>query len=229
MAWRGLFNMPKRKPLDSDTNKVLTFPESKRQAPGRIKIANAVKKLLRSKSYNTITWGEIARTAGVSEALIYQHFKDREGLLCGVIGELLDKYIQGQRQSLQGTYGALNKLRRIMWSHLNQYNQDRVFAKILLLEVRSFSRFFDSEAYQVIQEYGAIILDIIKEGVYNHEIRDDVAPEHIRQMILGTIEHMCMPMIIYDRKFSTDELTDEACRIIFSGILAPGSPLSPQK
>ena len=149
--------------------------------------------------------------------------------MCGVIGELLELYIQGQKQTLQGTYGALNKLRRIIHSHLDQYNQDRVFAKILLLEVRSFSRFFDSKAYQVIQEYGAMILEIIKEGVYNNEIRDDVAPEHIRQVILGTIEHMCMPKIIYGLDFSTDELTDEACRIIFPGIQAPDTPASPDK
>ena len=221
--------MAKRKSVVADTSRVISFPASKRKAPGRIKIANAVKKLLWEKSYSHITWGEIARTAGVSEALIYQHFGDREGLLCGVIGELLEEYILAQRQALQGTYGALNKLRRLIWSHLNQYNQDRVFAKILLLEIRGIPRFFESEAYQVIQEYGTIILEIIKEGVYNHEIRDDVQPEHIRQVILGTIEHLCMPKIVFNREFSSDELTDEACRIIFPGIQAAGPADSPKK
>ena len=204
------------------------FAASRRKAAGWVKITAAVRRLLQEKSYHGITWGEIARTAGVSEALIYQHFKDRPGLLCGVIEELLEAYVQEQRQNLKGTYGALNKLRRIIWSHIHSHNQDRVFAKILLLEVRGYPLFFESGAYRIIQEYGDMILEIIREGVYNGEIRDEAAPEHIRQVILGTIEHLCLPLIIFGREFSTDELTDEACRIVFSGIAANPLPSKDQ-
>ena len=190
------------------------------RAAGWIKITAAVRKLLRKKSFHDITWGEIARTAGVSEALIYQHFKDRPGLLCGVIEELLDAYVREQRRGLQGAYGALNKLRRVIRNHIDTFNRDRVFAKILLLEVRSYPLFFESGAYRIIQDYGAMILEIIGEGVYSGEIQSNAAPEHIRQVVLGTIEHLCLPLIVFGRKFSTDELTDEACRIVFSGIAA---------
>ncbi len=100
----------------------------------------------------------------------------------------------------------------------NSFHQDRVFAKILLLEVRSYPLFFESRAYRHIQNYGDMILDIINEGIYSKEIRDDVNPKHIRQMVLGTIEHLCLPYIIFDREFSPDELADDAWRIIFSGI-----------
>ena len=203
------------------------FVSSKSRAAGWIKITAAVRKLLREKSYHDITWGEIARTAGVSEALIYQHFKDRPGLLCGVIEELLEAYVQEQRRNLQGTYGALNKLRRIIRSHIHSYNRDRVFARILLLEVRSYPLFFDSGAYRIIKDYGNMILEIVKEGIYSKEIRNDAAPEHMRQVVLGTIEHLCLPPIIFGREFSTDDLTDQACRIVFSGIAA--NPLQPME
>jgi AcrR family transcriptional regulator len=203
----------------------LNFRSSKSKAAGWIKITAAVRKLLLEKSYHDITWGEIARTAGVSEALIYQHFKDRPGLLCGVIEELLTAYVQEQRQNLQGTYGALNKLRRIIRTQIHTYNRDRVFAKILLLEVRSYPLFFESGAYRIIKDYGNMILEIIKEGVYNGEIRKDATPEHIRQVVLGAIEHFCLPNVIFGREFSTDELTDEACRIVFSGIATAALPI----
>ena len=200
---------------------------SKSKAAGWIKITAAVRKLLQEKSYHDITWGEIARTAEVSEALIYQHFKDRPGLLCDVIEELLTAYVQEQRQNLTGTYGALNKLQRIIRTQIHTYNRDRVFAKILLLEVRSYPLFFDSGAYRIIKDYGNMILEIIKEGVYNGEIRKDVTPEHIRQLVLGTIEHFCLPHVIFGREFSTDELVDEACRLVFAGITA--SPPAPKE
>lgn len=200
------------------TSSGVNAPSSRSKAAGWKKITAAVRKLLQEKSYHDITWGEIARTAEVSEALIYQHFKDRPRLLCRVIEELLEAYVQEQRQNLKGTYGALNKLRTIIRSHINTFNRDRVYAKILLLEVRSHPLFFESGAYQIIKEYGSMILEVIKEGVYNGEIGTEAAPEHIRQAILGTIEHLCLPLIIFGREFSTDEMTDTACRIIFSGI-----------
>ncbi len=188
------------------------------QAQGRIRIFEALVELFHEKAFRDITWGEIARTAGVSEALIYQHYKDKSGLLFTVIEELLEQSDLMRRQILKGTYGALNKLRLMIWNHFNSYNQDRVFVKILLLEVRSHPQFFESRAYQIIREYGGMILDIIQEGVYSGEIRNDVDPKHIRQMILGTVEHLVLPYVISDREFSPDELTDAACRIIFSGI-----------
>ena len=46
-------------------------------APGYIKIVGALKLLLKEKEFNAITWAEIARTAGVNEALIYKYFHDK--------------------------------------------------------------------------------------------------------------------------------------------------------
>lgn len=53
-----------------------TGPKAKNQPPGRIKIIKAFKSLLLEKDFNSITWAEIARTAGVNEGLIYKYFKD---------------------------------------------------------------------------------------------------------------------------------------------------------
>lgn len=200
--------------------------EARSRAPGRIKISEAVLELLREKAYHEITWGEIARTAGVSEALIYQHFKDRNGLLCSLLEELLTIYVQELGQALHGIYGALNKLHQVIYSHVNSLNRDRVFAKILLLEIRSNPRYFESGAYRIVRNYGDMILDIIKEGVYYGEIRNDAAPEDIRQIVLGTIEHICLPYVVFGREFSPDDLADRACRIIFSGIEADNSTAS---
>jgi len=189
-----------------------------RKAPGKVKISQAVIKLLRERAFHEITWGEIARTAEVSEALISLHYKDRPGLLCGVLEELLAAYVLEQQRSLRGTYGALNKLRHLIWNHIEIFNRDRVYAKLLLLEIRSFPLFFESGAYRIIQEYGKTILDIIKEGIYNGEIRKDIDPEQVRQVILGAIEHLCLPLVIFGREFSSDHISDEACNIIFHGI-----------
>lgn len=186
--------------------------------PGRIKITEALKLLLEKKDFNAITWAEIAKAAGVNEALIYKYFQDKRNLLHEVLKEYLKDYLSEVDKSLMGVEGALNKLRRIIASNLDHYNRTRVFAKILLLEVRNFPGYFQSETYRLGRDYARTILGIIKEGVKNGEIRSDVSPSHIQRAILGTIEHLCIGNIVFDHEMSPEILAESACRIIFQGI-----------
>ena len=187
--------------------------------PGKVKIAEALKILLREKDFNSITTADIARTAGVNEALIYRYFKNKRGLLHDVLAEYLEDYIEKIEFDRKGIKGAANKLRQLIWDTIYLYQQDRVFAKILLLEVRNFSGYFESETYQIVRHYGKSLLNLIKEGVASGEFRDDISPSHIRQIILGCIEHLCLPAVIFHYDISPDKLTADICDVIFKGIV----------
>lgn len=187
--------------------------------PGRIRIADALRFLLEEKDFSAITTAEIAGTAGVTEALIYKYFKDKRDLLYQVLREYLESYDAQFITDVKGIKGALNKLRRLLWSHINVYATDRVFAKILLVQVRSFSDYYSSEPYRLVKKYSNVLLEIIKEGMENGEIRNDIDPGTIRQVILGALEHVCLTSIVFDRDISPDELSDNLCELIFRGIV----------
>lgn len=186
--------------------------------PGRIRIVEALRSLLEKKDFGSITTAEIAQTAGVTEALIYKYFKDKKDLLYQVLREYLEHYEPQIRTDLRGIKGALNKLRKLMWSHINVYATDRVFAKILLLQVRSFSDYYASEPYMLVKTFSGLMLGIIEEGVQSGEIREDIDPRTIRQLIMGSIEHVCLTSVVFDRKIDPDELTDNLCELVFKGI-----------
>ena len=114
--------------------------------------------------------------------------------------------------------GSFNKLRRLIWDSIHYYDQHRVFAKILLLEVRNFPGYFESETYQFARQYSRILLNLIKDGIADGEIRDNIPAEHIRNIIIGGIEHLCLPCIIFGREIPVDSITDNLCEIIFEGI-----------
>ena len=192
--------------------------EAKTWPPGRIKIADALRVLLEKKDFGAITTAEIARTAGVTEALIYKYFKDKRDLLYQVLSEYLEHYDVQIERDLKGIKGALNKLRRLIWSHINVYATDRVFAKILLLDVRSFSDYYTSETYKLVRKYTEILLEIIQEGIKTKEIRDDIPPVFLRQAILGSIENVCLTRVVFDQKISPDDLTEKLCKFAFKGI-----------
>ena len=101
---------------------------------------------------------------------------------------------------------------------MNIYATNRVFAKILVFEVRNHTDYYKSTPYKLVKNYSDIVLDIIKEGIENGEIRDDLSPTLIRQSILGSIEHVCLTSILFSREISPDLLTEELCEFIFKGI-----------
>ena len=186
--------------------------------PGRIKIVQALKSLLADKEFSAITTAEIARNAGVTEALIYKYFKDKRDLLHQVLSEYLERYRAQLGQDLKGIKGTLNKLRKLIWSHINVYANNRVFARILLIEVRNYPDYYKSETYSRVKEYSNVVLQIIEEGIRNREIRGDVPARLIRHSILGSIEQVCLSGITFEKEINPDELTEQICEIIFRGI-----------
>lgn len=185
---------------------------------GRVKITRALKSLLEKKEFSAITTAEIAKNAGVTEALIYKYFKDKRDLLHQVLSEYLEQYGVQVEQDLRGIKGALNKLRKLIWSHINVYATNRVFARILLVEVRNHPDYYKSETYELVTIYSNTVLSIIEEGIREGKIRDDLSPKLIRHGILGSIEQVCLSSIIFGRDISPDELTEELCEFIFQGI-----------
>jgi len=101
--------------------------EAKAWPPGRIKIADALRVLLETKDFGAITTSEIAKSAGVTEALIYKYFKGKRDLLYQLLSEYLEHYDVQVERDLKGIKGALNKLRKLIWSHIN-VNQRRYSA-----------------------------------------------------------------------------------------------------
>ncbi len=63
------------------------------------------------------------------------------------------------------------------------------------------------------------MLDIIEEGIANGEIRDDVDPGHIKRILFGASEHLCLPGVIFNRHIDPDIYTEDICKIIFPGII----------
>ncbi|HNU90685.1 MAG TPA: TetR/AcrR family transcriptional regulator [Spirochaetota bacterium] len=191
--------------------------------PGRKKIEDALRALLKRKYFSAITTAEIAKTAGVTEALIYKYFKDKRDLLHEVLAGHLEYYITRAEKELLAIEGPLNRLRKIIWMHIHVYTTDRVFAKILLLEARNYSKYFKSRPYRLVKRYSEALQRVLEEGIEKGEIRTGLSPSFIKQVILGSIEHVCLTGVVFDREISADDLTENLCEIIYKGILCPDS------
>ena len=186
--------------------------------PGKLKIIDAMRTLLDDRTFESLTISEIAASAGVTEGLIYKYFKDKRDLLHHVLKEHYEHFLVQLDRDLQGIDGALNKLKKIIWSSIERYANHRVFARIILLEVRNSEEYFRSEAYALVRQYNRIIIDIINEGIANGEIRDTLPPASIRNAMFGAIEHSCLNRAIFNEPVSTNETAQVITELLFHGI-----------
>jgi AcrR family transcriptional regulator len=193
--------------------------KKKKGPPGKIKLADAMRQLLENKDFHSITTEEISRTAGINESLIYRYFGDKRGLLHHVMAAYLEQAHEQIVENLKRIKGAAQKLEVFIRSTFDIYCNQRVFAKIILIEVRNFPGYFESDTYQLVRRYSQMMIDIINEGAAAGEIREDIPPMAIRDMIIGGIEHVLLPALIFDRDVESNVLSEHLIAIILQGII----------
>jgi TetR/AcrR family transcriptional regulator, fatty acid metabolism regulator protein len=186
---------------------------------GKIKLAEAMRQLLENKDFYSLSTDEIAKTAGINEALIYRYFGDKRGLLHHVLEDYLEEAYERIIYDLKGVKGSIKRLEIIIKDTFRIYCSQRVFAKIILVEVRNFPGYFESDTFQLVKQYAKLLLDNINEGVDAGELRDDIPSEAIRNMIIGGIEHMMLPSLFFGREINPDEFSRCFFEVIISGII----------
>jgi TetR/AcrR family fatty acid metabolism transcriptional regulator len=154
----------------------------------RDQILEAAEKIMSLKGLNESSISEIAKTAGVSESLIYQFFDGKEDLLFSVAGERMKDVLSNLTEHLEGIKDPESRLRKMIWFHLNYNDTYRDYARLLLLECRSNRNFYKHQTYQLIRKYAGIMLGILKDGVDNQVFRSDINMRLVRDIILGLLD-----------------------------------------
>jgi TetR/AcrR family transcriptional regulator, fatty acid metabolism regulator protein len=191
--------------------------KGKTNPPGRIKIMKSFSNLMAQKDFHSITTAEIAGNAEVTEGLIYKYFKDKKDLLYQVLNEHFFEFQAKIENRIANEKTCVEQLEVVIFTSLESYAENRIFSRILLLEVRNSLDFFDSCAYGMVRTYSRTILEIIDKGIKKGELRPDIDPYLLRKVILGAIEHACLGEIIFGKELDIDDVSTGISYIVFNG------------
>jgi len=198
------------------TRKRLTAEKRKSQI---VRVATA---LFVKKGFKGTTTREIARKAGISEAVIYKYFSKKEDLYKAIIGVECDDNLGRSRLlgALEGKEGR--ELFHEMALYLIRENtSDQTLMRLLMqsaLEQQELSRvFIRTKGLDLIEFLESNIKGLIKAGVFK-----DVNPGLAARAFLGMVLHYVMTQEIYGLKkcfsFSTTEAALTFVDIFFDGI-----------
>uniref|UniRef100_A0A7C4AQ39 TetR/AcrR family transcriptional regulator n=1 Tax=Desulfomonile tiedjei TaxID=2358 RepID=A0A7C4AQ39_9BACT len=185
--------------------------------PGGVKLMQALRSLLETRHFDSITTAEIASVAGVNEALIYRYFGDKRGLLHKILAEYFKIHLAQIRNDVACGEDAVGKLRVLIEGTISFHKINSVFSRILLLEVRNNPAYFQSEAYELARQYSRLINEIIEQGIREKVMRSDIPLSCMRDVLIGSIERACMRPAIFEKDFDEKRLARHLADAVIGG------------
>jgi len=157
-------------------------PQARNKRQLILKVATEV---LAENGFQETTISQIARKANIAEGSIYDYFNNKEDLLFSIPEEQMENFLSTLHTHLHGMKDALPKLCKPIWCQLDFYENNQDNPRILLLDLWQNPKFNRSRAYRLIHQYSRIILEIIKKGKKEGEIRENVDPYDFRDLLTG--------------------------------------------
>jgi TetR/AcrR family fatty acid metabolism transcriptional regulator len=170
------------------------------------------------KGFNESTISQIAKKAKIAEGGIYVYFKNKEDLLFSIPEERMEHFLSGLHEHLEGIDGALPKLRKIIWYHLNFYEKNKDYVLNLLQNIQQNPRFNSTRAYQLIRDFAKLVAQTIEEGKKEGVIRPGIDARLLRDAILGSIEHVTIRGSILGRFPRVTDAAEPLYDFFVSGI-----------
>ncbi len=184
----------------------------------KIDIINAAMEVLANQGYYDATISGIAERAGVADATIYEHFKNKEDLLFSIPEEKMKEVLSLAELHLQGIKGSLNKIRKFVWFYLWIFENNTNWASVVVLNLKTNRKFVNTPGYKMFQDLVRIVIDIIEEGKIEGSIRKDVDPYVFRNMLLGAIEHITIRWLILNKPEKLVPLADEITEFLIRAV-----------
>ena len=186
----------------------------------RERILDVARVLFEAKGYQGATTAQIAAAAGVPEGTLFEDFHTKRDLVFALLERDIEVYLDFLELQLRGIEGALNRIRKFVWSHLYTWRRRRFIARFLLLEIRQDAGFYESHAHDLIQRYDEDLMGLIKEGIEEGSIREDVDVGMVRNVIFGGIEQIALHWALKEEPFDVDATTKQLCELVFRAIQA---------
>jgi AcrR family transcriptional regulator len=187
-------------------------------------ILAAARQVFSEHGYEAASVSAIARRAGVVEGTLYKHFTSKRDLLYHVMREFYESLIADVESGLRAVRGTPNRLRFIIGRHLQAFSADRGLCRLLFREIRPDGELYHSAIEELNRRYTRAALHAIEEGIESGELRADIAPAMVRNMIYGGIEHVVWRFVFRGGRLDVDRLADDLTHAVLHGIVAAARP-----
>jgi TetR/AcrR family transcriptional regulator, fatty acid metabolism regulator protein len=183
-------------------------------------IIEAAVRVFARKGYYNARVSDIAREAGIAAGTIYLYFKTKDDILVTLFRDKMVEFVDAVRKAIANEPDAASKVRRLVWLHFSQLEEDPDLAEVLQVELRQGQKFFRGASGQEIGAYFALIGSVLEEGVSEGRFRSGVSVKVATKMLFGAMDQMATSWVLGKRGYRLVDTAGTVADIFLQGVAA---------
>lgn len=188
----------------------------------RQRILQAAVKVFARKGYHGSRVSDIARRADVADGTIYLYFQNKEDILVSLFDEIMSEHLQDKRHKLSGLADAPSRLLAIAETHLRLLGGNRDLAVVFQVELRQSTQFMERFTASWLQDYFALLTEVIEEGQREGSLRADLPVKVVTKAFFGALDEMVTSWIIGRKDYDVAQLAGPVVDLFLRGAAASG-------
>ncbi len=183
-------------------------------------ILDVAKKVIEERGFSSTRMDDIAQRANVAKGTLYLYFRSKDDLFVRLMDREYAKVLSGLMRVVEKEDDVITKIDAVIEGFLRYMEENRSFFLNIMFEAPSIKK--DTMKEKMLEKNRMInegLGKLIKEGIDEGIIRDDIEIPVIISSIIGTVSRVIFYAIHFERDRSLITFKDSILKVIFSGIL----------
>jgi TetR/AcrR family transcriptional regulator, fatty acid metabolism regulator protein len=184
-------------------------------------ILDAAKGIFADKGFEGTSIADIARAAEISDGLVYRYFRNKRELLYEVLRKFYERILLDLETEVFKRESFAARLETLIRRHLEVFVSDTDLCRLFISEVRTASDYQGSSIQELNRLYTSVLIRVVKNAVKTGEVRSDVNPRLLRDVIFGAIEHLAWRHVNGKGQLRVAQTARDLTLMLTSGICSP--------
>ena len=165
----------------------------------RERILEAAVRIFAEKGFYNAKVSEIAREASVADGTIYLYFKSKDDLLISIFEDRMEEVNANARAAVAGDGTPIDRLMRVLRSHLELVQTHPLLAEVLTVELRQSTKFLKEYRQSKFGEFLKLLAQPIEEGQLDGSIRSEVEAPVAARALFGALDELVLAWLLRPR------------------------------
>jgi TetR/AcrR family fatty acid metabolism transcriptional regulator len=182
------------------------------------RILEAAVKVFAEQGFFQSTVAQIAKEAGVADGTIYLYFKNKDDILVQFYEYKTRQVFERFRESVDLAQTAIEKLRNLIRTHLEEFQKDPNMAKVYQVETHQQRQVAQEPIKAMAQMYRDMIDEVVELGQEEGTIRRNLYMGLVKRLINGAVDEVINAWIHTGRTYDLVSMADPLVDLFITGI-----------
>jgi TetR/AcrR family fatty acid metabolism transcriptional regulator len=186
------------------------------------KILEAAVVVFAERGFFQSTISQIAKQAGVADGTIYLYFKNKDDILVQFYEYKTSQAFKRFRQAVNQATSAEQKLRRLVHTHLEEFQKDINMAIVYQAETHQHQRLAQEIIKEMSKMYRDIITEVLELGQQEGHFRRNLYVGLVMRLITGAVDEVINSWIHAGGGYDLVSMADPLVDLLIKGIGSDG-------